>query len=60
MHCAGSVSAERVDRGRWVESPQCDMHMVAAKLGCERVMVGTGWAISHTECIKHCFHLIGG
>ena len=43
VHCAGSVSAERVDRGRWVGSPQCDMHMVAAKLGCERVMVGTGW-----------------
>ena len=26
---------------------QGDMHMVAARLDCERAMAGTGWACSH-------------
>ena len=44
--------------------PQGDMHMVAARparLGCERAMVGTGWATSHPDCMdrlrKHYSHL---
>ena len=43
---------------------QGDMHMVAARLGCERVMVGTGWANSHPGCMhrlrNHCSHLVEG
>ena len=39
------------------------MHKVAARLGCERVMVGTGWATSCPECMdrlrKHYSHLVG-
>ena len=31
--------------------PQGDIHMVAARLGCERAMVGTGWATSRRECM---------
>ena len=44
--CAGSMSAERVGQG-WGH-PQGDMYMVAARvaarLGCQSAMVGTGWA----------------
>ena len=40
------------------------MHMVSARLGCERVMVGTGWATTYAECMnrltKHYSHLVGG
>ena len=36
--------------------------MVAARLGCERAVVRTGWATSHTDCMdrlrKHHSHLI--
>ena len=39
------------------------MHMVGARLGRERVMVGTGWATSRPDFIdrltKHP-HLVGG
>ena len=39
------------------------MQKVAARLGYERVMVGTGWATSRPECMdrltKHHPHLIG-
>ena len=28
-----------------------DMHMVAARLGHERAMVGTGWANSRPDCM---------
>ena len=40
------------------------MHMVAARLGCERAMVGTGWATSCPDCMdrvrKHYSHLAEG
>ena len=43
--------------------PQGAVHMVAARLGCERAMVGT-WARSHPDCMdrlrKHYFHLVEG
>ena len=28
------------------------MHMVAARLGYERAMVGTGWATSRPDCME--------
>ena len=31
--------------------PQCDMHMVAARLSCQSAMVGTVWANSCPGCI---------
>ena len=41
-----------------------DMHMVAARLGFERAMVGTGWATTHPHCMdrlgKHCSYLLQG
>ena len=44
--------------------PQCDMHMVAAKPGFERGMVGTGWTTSRPDCMdrlrKHYFRLVEG
>ena len=63
--CAGSVSAEKggTEGGGWGHS-QGDMHMVAARLGCERAMVGTGWATSHPDRMdrltKHHSHLVQG
>ena len=40
------------------------MHMAAARLGCKRTMVGTGWANSRPGCMsrlrKHYSHLSGG
>ena len=52
------------DRGRWVGSPQGDMHMVAARLGCQYAVVGTGWANSCPGCMerfrKHDSHVVGG
>ena len=38
----GSLSADRVVRGGGWGHPQCDMHIVAARLGFERTMDGTG------------------
>ena len=39
------------------------MHMMAARLGHERTMVGTWWASSHPKCmdriIEHYSHLVG-
>ena len=44
--------------------PQGDMHMVAARLGCQSTMVGTGWANSCPGCMdrlrKRYSHLVGG
>ena len=44
--------------------PQGDMHMVVAKLGCERAMVRTGWATSRPDCMnrlrKHSSHFVRG
>ena len=41
-----------------------DMHMVAARLGCQSAMVGTGWANSCPGCmdrLRKCYsHLVGG
>ena len=38
--------------------------MVATRLGCKRVMVGTRWATPHPDCMdrlrKHYSHLVGG
>ena len=38
------------------------MHMVAARLGFERAMVGTGWVTTHPDCMdrlgKHCSYLL--
>ena len=49
MH-PGSASAKRVGWGEVGQvTPQSDitdLQMVAARLYCERVMVGTGWATS--------------
>ena len=43
---------------------QGDMHMVAARLGCQSAMVGTGWANSCRGCmdrLRKCYsHLVGG
>ena len=38
----GSLSADRVVRGGGWGHPQGDMHIVAARLGFERTMDGTG------------------
>ena len=36
------------------------MHMVAARLGCERAMVGTRRATSHPDCMDRLSsHLVG-
>ena len=46
------------DKGMWVGQgevgachPQGDMHMVAARLGCQSTMVGTGWANLFPGCM---------
>ena len=36
--------------GGW-DHPQGDMHMVAARLGFEKAMVGTGRATFHPDCM---------
>ena len=45
-------------------SPQADMHMVAARVGCQSAMVGTSWAKSCPACVdmlrKRYSHLVGG
>ena len=44
--------------------PQGGMHMVAARLGCQSAMVGTGWANSCPGCMdrlrKRYSHLVEG
>ena len=35
----------------WIH-PQGAVHMAAARLGCKRIMVGTGWANSHPGCMS--------
>ena len=43
---------------------QRDMHMVAARLGLQSTMAGTGWANSRPSCMdrlrKRYSHLVGG
>ena len=49
--------------GGW-DHLQGDIHMVAAKLGCQSAMVSTGWANSCPACmdrLRKCYsHLLGG
>ena len=49
--------------GEW-GYPQGAVHMAAARLGCKRTMVGTGWANSRPGCmsrLRKCYsHLSGG
>ena len=49
-----------IGRGGW----GLNMHMVVARLGCERTMVGTRWVTSHPDCIdrlsKHYSQLVEG
>ena len=44
--------------------PQGDMHMVAARLGCQSAMVGTGWVTFCPGCMdrlrKRYSQLVGG
>ena len=53
------------EKGRYIGRghPQGDMHMVAARLGCQSAMVGTGWANSCPGCMdrlrKRYSHLVG-
>ena len=53
----------RTGGGGWGQ-PQGDMHMVAARLGCQSTMVGTGWANSRPGCMdrlrKRYSHLVRG
>ena len=61
--CAGSASAERVGQGEVGEVTH-RVHMVAARLGCKKAMVGTEWTNYHSDCMnrheKHHSHLLGG
>ena len=75
VHCAEKIVSARYARrfcvsrkggtggGGWGH-PQGDMHMVAARLGCQSAMVGTGWANSCLGCMdrlrKRYSHLVGG
>ena len=57
----GTILCEQVGQR---EVAQGDMHMVAAKLGCQNVMIGTGWANSCPGCmdrLRKCdSRLVGG
>ena len=47
-----------------VGHPQGAMHLAAARPGCKRAMVGTGWTNSCAGCMnrlrKRYSHLVGG
>ena len=74
-HCAEKIVSARYTRrfcvsrkggtggGGWGRL-QGDMHIVAARLGCQSVMVGTRWANSCPGCMnrlrKRYSHLVGG
>ena len=68
-HCAENTCRFCVSRkdgtggGGWGH-PQGDMHMVAARLGCQSAMVGTRWANSCPGCmnrLRKCYsHLVEG
>ena len=55
------MSAERVGQEG---HPQGAVHMAAARLGCKKAMVGTGWANSRPGCMnrlrKRYSHHLGG
>ena len=59
---AGSALAERVGQGE--VGGVTHMYMVAARLGCQSAVVGTGWANSCPGCMdrlrKRYSHLVGG
>ena len=59
--CMDSVPTERVGQGE-VGGPTGDMHVVAARLGCESTVVGTWWANSCPGYMKRkrYSHLVGG
>ena len=44
--------------------PEHAVHMVAVLAGCRKLLVGTGWTISHlvstNGCTNHSFPLVGG
>ena len=49
----GSTSAERVGQEEVGGiTPLAAVHMVAAKLGCQKAMVGTGWSTSCSVCME--------
>ena len=59
--CVGSARKGGTGEGDGSGHPQGDMHMVTARLGFEKAIVGTGWATSHPDCMdslrKHYSHL---
>ena len=62
---AGSASAERVGQGEvHGVTTQGPVHIVAARLGFEKAMAGTGRATPHPDCMdrlrKHYSHLAEG
>ena len=71
MHCAEKIVFAHLRAGSvcgtggagWGH-PQGAVHMAAARLGCKRTMVGTGWANSQpgymSRLRKHYPHLSGG
>ena len=56
------ISSRGGTRGGGWGHPQGDMHVVAARLGCQSTVVGTGWANSHPGCMhslrKYYSHLV--
>ena len=62
--CGFWISRKGGTEGGGWGHPQGDVHVVDSRLGCEKVMVGTGWATSHPECMdkltKHYSVLVGG
>ena len=63
-HTAHCVSRNGGKGGVEWDHPQADMHIMAARLGCQSTMVGTRWANSCPGCMnrhrKHYSHLVGG
>ena len=59
----GFCISRRWDRGGGWGHMQSAVHMAAAKLGCKRTMIGTGWAHSHPGCVNRLrerySHLVG-
>ena len=51
----GTGGRGRWESRRWVRSPAGDMHMVAARLGFKRGIVGTGWATSCPDCMDRLY-----
>ena len=65
LMCGFCVSSKGGTGGGGWDHPQGAVHIVAvaARLGCERAMVGPGWATSCPDCMdklrKHHSHLVG-